>query len=354
MRPPKAKRTTLLSIRKPSFTLRTSKHWRHLSILALAGMVAAIGVEQQSLSQNIAGANNSLPSISLPLRQAAVLLPSIQSIDLPPIPVKNSGVKEPFIAANHVILVDQESKIPLYEKQPHERVAMASTTKIATAMVALEEYDINETITASESATSVIGSAVTFRAGEQVTIEQLLHGLLIVSGNDAALLLAEHLGNGDTSMFVRRMNELAKRLGMDDTYFYDPAGLNDQGYSTASDMAKLMSYAINNKTLAKIIHLGEYEYTSPEGYLHVFKNSNRLVTPEMLYNGIIGGKTGYTPKTTAGGAGHCLITAAERNGHRLIAIVLDTHKQTPEASAEVTRTLFDYGFNNFTWQEITR
>jgi D-alanyl-D-alanine carboxypeptidase len=150
------------------------------------------------------------------------------------------------------------------------------------------------------------------------------------------------------------MNKLARQLNMNDTNFTQPAGLDDGAYSSASDMAKMMSYALKDKTFIKLIGHASYEYTAPEGYRHTFTNSNRLITQEMFYPGIIGGKTGFTPETPEGGAGHCLIVAAERNGHTVIAAVYRTYSQTPQASAEVAKAALDYAFNNYTWQEITR
>lgn len=320
--------------------------WRHISIVILAVFLAVVGFERHSAAS---------PADAQPLdqtrEQPTVSLPSIQSISLPPIPVKKSGLGEPSFTAANIILIDEASKIVLYEKQPRVRKSIASTTKIASAVVALEHYDLNQVVTIPEEARAAIGSAVTFKPGEPATIEQLLHGLLIVSGNDAAVALAQLMPEGQ---FVAKMNELAKRLGMSDTYFLDPAGLNDQGYSTASDMAKLLGYALRNKTFAQIVKLGKYEYTSPQGYLHTFESSNRLVREEMYYSGILGGKTGYTPKTAEGGAGHCIVVAASRDGHELIAVVLETYSQTPQASAEVSRSLFDYGYSNFTWQSFVR
>lgn len=339
-----------------SFKPEIPKQWRHVSIIALASLVATIGIERQTLPYSAASttiATQAAVSISRP----AVLLPSIKNIALPPLPVRKAGTKDPLIAANKVILIDEASQLPLYAKKSGTRAAIASTTKLATAIVAIENSpDLSKPIQISEATVSQIGSAVGFRVNETATISQLLHGLLIVSGNDAAYALAEQLGNGPepTKAFIDKMNELAKRLKMDNTYFHDPAGLNDAGYSSAADMAKLMSYSLRHQLLTEIMQLAEYEYTAPEGFRHVLKNSNRLVTPELYYDGIIGGKTGFTPKTVDGGAGHCLVVAASRNGHRLVAVILDTHSQAPEASAQVARALFDYGFNNFEWQTLTR
>lgn len=340
--------------------------WRHFSIAALAALVAMIGVEQSSFTGSSSSTTNQTSATDqTAVRQVRaysgpiVQLPKVESISLPPIPVRNPRVKEPFVPVSYAVLIDEATQLPLYEKQADQQTAVASTTKIITALVALEKYpDLNQRVQVSSSAINQIGSSVGFRAGETATIRQLLHGLMIVSGNDAALVLAEQLtpvgGSDSTTAFVNEMNKLAQRLGMRNSRFQDPAGLDDQGYSTAGDMAKAMTEVLKKPELAKIMGLADYQYTSLEGYLHVFKSSNRLVTEEMFYQGIIGGKTGYTPKIAEGGAGHCLVAAAERQGHKLIAVVLDTHDHTPQASAEVAKQLFDFGFQNFTWQSIDR
>ena len=335
--------------------------WRHIFIVGLAITLTVIGFEKQSppgaTASDGEGITTATQQALSNANQAFVNLPTVQSITLPPLPVKKEGLKNPYFAARNIILLDDTSKLPLYEKNPHEPVAIASTTKIATAIVAIENYKLNQMISTSETATSTIGSKVGLRVGEQATTDQLLHGLLMVSGNDAAIVLAEQMAKiGDvnkTDRFVQAMNSIAQKLNLENTQFFDSAGLNDGGHATAHDMAILMSQAMIYPEFATIIKLGNYDYTNSEGDHHSFKNSNRLVN-EMYYEGIEGGKTGFTPKTPEGGAGHCLIAAATRNGHRLIAVVLGTDSNEPQASQEVARSLFDYGFNNFTWQTITR
>lgn len=336
--------------------------WRHVVIFVLAISTALLGFKNQTQPTNAIASDSDTPAATntndIRETRPTVQLPSVKSITLPPIPTKKNSLKDPAIAATNVVLLDDDSKIALYDKGGDERIAIASTTKIATAMVVLEKYKLTDKVTISDEAISTIGSAVGFRRGETATVEQLLYGLMLVSGNDAAIQLSEIMAQpGDTDQsarFVVEMNNLAKRLSMTDTYFKHPAGLDDSAYSSAADMAKLMSYALKNPTFRQLIKTADYNYTSEQGYLHTFKNSNRLITSEMYYNGMLGGKTGFTPETPEGGAGHCLIVAAERNGHTLIAAVYKTYSSAPQASAEVARTLLDYGFNNFEWVSITR
>lgn len=347
------------------------KQWRHVLVIALAFIATVVGLGQNfsgntSASDLIGGASSGNATTSTTaqprvlgaaISKANVQLPEVKSIELPPVPTKNENAKAPLINAANAIILDDESKLPLYEKGADQRIPIASTTKVVTAIVALKHYDPNEKVSISASAAGVIGSAVGFRVGETATVEQLLYGLMMVSGNDAAYMLAEHMAQpGDTdkmSRFVDEMNKTAKELSMTNSYFKNPAGLDDSAYSTPADMAKALSFALKSDEFKKIFKTPTYEYTSAEGYRHTFTSSNRLLTDEMHYNGIIGGKTGYTPEAE-GGAGHCLIAAAERNGHILIAAIYKTYSSAPQASAEVARAALDYGFNNFTWQPVSR
>lgn len=355
---------THLRTDKPSspVTLKPTlpKQWRHALVFGLAIVSGLVGFQYQAPTDNAIASDEAVPQQAegVTYDRPVVQLPSIKSLVLPPVPVKKTEGKDPFMGSVYALLLDDKSKVALYEKEADERIAIASTTKIATAVVALRNYRLTDRVTISETAASQIGSGVGFRVGETATIEQLLYGLMIVSGNDAAVALAEQMAQPEdtdkTARFIDAMNKLAKELQMNDTYFKNPAGLDDSAYSSARDMAKLMSYGLKDKNFKSMISKADYQYTSPEGYLHTFKNSNRLVTTEMYYDGIIGGKTGFTPETPEGGAGHCLIVAAERNGHTLVAAVFRTYSQTPQASAEVARNLLNYGFDNFAWQDIVR
>lgn len=354
---PKAKVASIPQLNRKAMSI--PPQWRHVAIFVLAISTALVGFKNQTQPTNAIASDGTVPAIqNTDAAHPTVQLPSVKSISLPPIPTKKTVGKDPAIAATNVILLDNDSKVALYDKGGDERIAIASTTKIATAVVALENYKLNDKVTLSSDAINTIGSAVGFRKGETATVEELLYGLMLVSGNDAAVQLSEMMAQpsdaDQSARFVAEMNNLAKRLSLSDTYFKHPAGLDDSAYSSAADMAKLMSYALKNPTFRQLIKTADYSYTSEQGYLHTFKNSNRLITSEMYYTGMLGGKTGFTPETPEGGAGHCLIVAAERNGHTLIAAVYKTYSSAPQASAEVARTLLDYGFNNFDWVSITR
>ncbi len=324
-------------------------------------VVATLGFEQQTIPSDTvkADANIAIAAPAINNNRLAISLPSVGAIDLPPVPVKNPETTEPYMGAAHVFLMDSESGMTLYDKGADIPVPVASTTKIVTSILAMENYkNLEQVVTISKECANQIGSAVGFRAGESATIHQLLWGLLMVSGNDAACALAEQMAqSGDTdktARFVAKMNEFASRIGEKNAHFNDPAGLDDiNGRATAETMAKAFKVLLEFPQLKEIVGTLNHSYTSQEGDLHTFTNSNHLLG-DRPYNGIIGGKTGFTPVTTEGGAGHCLIAAAERNGHILIGTVLNTDAQTPDASALVMAKLFDYGFNNYTWKEVAR
>lgn len=264
--------------------------------------------------------------------------------DILPRPYLVTKNKNPGVAAYSVVLMDAPTKVVLYEKDARKGVPIASTTKIMTAMIILENYNLNDVITVSKTAAATIGSDIQLRVNEKMTVENLLKGLLVNSGNDAAIALSEKMGTGE---FVKKMNEKAKELGMKDTIYKDPAGLNDEGKSSPYDLAILASYALGKKEFADIVQIKETDIVSADGKLaHHLKNSNRMLHEnDIFYPYAIGLKTGFTPA-----AGHCLISAAQKDGHLLIGVVLNTYKNTVTASAEESRKLLSWGFDNFEWK----
>ena len=205
----------------------------------------------------------------------------------------------------------------LHEKNPDEKLPMASTTKIVTAITVIENCDINNEIIVPESCTGVEGSSVYLKAGERYKIIDLLYGLMLRSGNDAAETLAVGVG-GSREGFVKLMNETAKKAGAFDSAFKNPHGLPDKGhYTTASDLAKISCYAMKNDIFRKIV--SEKTYTATEltcGEKKIWKNKNKML---FNFEGANGIKTGYTVK-----AGRCLVSSAIRNGMELVAVVLDS------------------------------
>jgi len=208
------------------------------------------------------------------------------------------------------MLYDPLTGMVLYEKDACARRSMASTTKIMTALVALEIYDPEAAVVIDRAWTGIEGSSMYLKAGEQMQILDLLYGLMLMSGNDAAVALASLLtGNADD--FVTLMNRKAQELGLRDTAFANPNGLEAEGhYSTAYDMAQLMAAAMENALFREIA--GTSSCNRAGRYM---RNHNKLLTG---YDGCTGGKTGFTRK-----AGRCLVSSAMREGRQLIAVTLN-------------------------------
>ena len=228
------------------------------------------------------------------------------------------------LSATAAILMDADSGEVLYEKDAGRRMRIASTTKIMTALVALERARLTDTVTVTKDH-MVEGSSMYLKPGETVTVEELLYGLMLCSGNDAALALADCCGGLDT--FVQAMNDKAAALGMKDTSFANPNGLDaDNHYSTAYDMALLAAYAAQNPTFRRICSTR----TATVGGRTMI-NHNKLLTQ---VEGCIGMKTGYTKA-----AGRTLVSCAERQGRRLVAVTLCDGNDWADH-----KVLYDLGF----------
>ncbi len=235
------------------------------------------------------------------------------------------------VSAQAAILIEADTGRILYEKNADAQRSIASTTKLMTALVVAERgLDMQQKVVIKPEWTGAEGTSLYLKANDEITVEALLYGLLLQSGNDAAIALAGYCA-GDVDTFVSWMNLKAEDLGMTRSHFENPNGLDDEGhYSTASDMAVLAQAVMHNKTLAEIV--GTKSITV-DGWS--FVNHNKLL---WRYDGCIGLKTGYT-----GDAGRTLVSCAERDGLRLIAVTLGA----PDDWNDHSR-LFDYGFSNYT------
>jgi D-alanyl-D-alanine carboxypeptidase len=273
-----------------------------------------------------------------------------------PYPFLLPEAKRQVINSRRYVLYHSETGKVLLEKDSELAVPVASTTKLVTAYVIDDIGKLDEIIMVSREAASQKGSTMGLRAGEKLTTEALLYGLMLNSGNDAALALAEYygaklLGQDDaspeaaTTRFVEEMNSYASKLNLTSSNFKDPAGLSDEGRSSALDLAKL-SVAVNQReTLRKITTTAQITVTGNTARdRHDLRNSNRLVA-DYFYEGVISGKTGYTE-----GAGHCLVSSATRNGSTLVAVVLSTYQQSKDASAQEVKKLLDWGFSSFRFE----
>ena len=253
------------------------------------------------------------------------------------IEVTASNVSElPKTNSRRYVVYDRISKSMIIGKNEDVKSAMASTTKIMTTIVILEKADLNEKVTVSAKAGGTGGSRLGLKRGDKASVRDLLYGLMLRSGNDAAVALAEHVG-GSVKGFAELMNEKAIELGLTNTHFVTPHGLDDANhYTTALELAKLTDYAMDNETFAKIVGT-----KSTTIYIN---NQSRQInnTNELLgvLNGVVGVKTGFTNN-----AGRCLVTETKRNNMDIITIVLgaDTKKDRTKDSAN----LIEYTFSKY-------
>lgn len=234
---------------------------------------------------------------------------------------------EPYVSAKSAVVV-HDGEI-LYEKNPNLRMPMASTTKIMTAILVIENCDLNSEYEIKPEWCNIEGSSMYLTSGESYSVKELLTGLLLASGNDAAEALAE-ICAGERESFVKMMNAKASELGLNDTHFENPSGLPADGhYSTAKDMARLTEYCMQNPTFAEISSLKSAEIKN-----QCFTNHNKLLT---IYNGCKGGKTGYTIS-----AGRCLVSTCERDGLEFTCVTMSA----PDDWNDQCR-LYDWAYENY-------
>lgn len=248
----------------------------------------------------------------------------------------------PKLNSREAVVIDRKSKRVIYGKNENKRVAMASTTKIMTAIVVIENANLEDEITVSAKAAGIGGSRLGLKKNDKISVRNLLYGLMLCSGNDAAIALAEYVG-GSVEKFAEKMNEKAKELKLQNTQFVTPHGLdNPEHYTTAYELAIIADYAMNNEIFAKIV--GTKDATVMiNGYSKNIKNTNELLG---YLQGVKGVKTGFTNN-----AGRCLVTCTNRDGFEIIAVVLgaDTKKFRTEDSIK----LIEYTYKNYSQVNIT-
>lgn len=288
--------------------------------------------------QNVAGAST--------IRGSALILPPYPSL----------SQTAPKFAARQYTLYDATSGVFIIEQDATTAVPLASTTKIMTALLAIERGGLSDVVAVPAEAAKQIGSTAGLRQNEQLTVRSLLYGALLNSGNDAAYALAGYLGqktggdetpdwNDQIDRTVELMNQRAGELQLSSLNYVEPSGLKSENVGNARDLAKLAAVALNNDDFRSFTSTPSITITNTDGTIaHELKNSNRLVG-EWAYQGAIGVKTGFTPE-----AGHNLVAAAERDGHRLIAVVLNTYSNDVTASAQVARDLLDFAWRAVTWE----
>ena len=251
------------------------------------------------------------------------------------------SVKAIDTSATSAILMDTDNNIILYEKNIHNVRSVASISKIMTAVLAIESNKLDDKIVVDDVISSAYGSAIYIKPGEELTLRDLVYGLMLRSGNDAALVIAKYVG-GNVDHFVLMMNNKASEIGMENSTFNNPHGLDaDKGnFSTAYDMALLTSYAMKLDEYKKIVGTKSYTLKTNKN-TYVWKNKNKLL---KLYKYTTGGKTGFTDI-----ARRTLVTTASKDGINLVSVTLNDGNDFKDHMS-----LFDYGFNNYTNHEIIK
>lgn len=248
----------------------------------------------------------------------------------------SEAVDKPKIDSRYAIVLDRENKAILYGKNEKTKTKMASTTKIMTSLIVIENTNLNNIVEISSKAASTGGSRLKINKGDKITVRDLLYGLMLRSGNDAAVALAEYVG-GSIESFAVLMNKKAKEIGLESTNFVTPHGLDsEEHYTTPYELALLTDYALENKTFANIVNTKTCNITI-NGYTRAISNTNELLGN---LNGVYGVKTGFT-----NGAGRCLVTSIKRGDLDVICVVLgaDTKKVRTIDSIK----LIEYTFANF-------
>ncbi len=243
--------------------------------------------------------------------------------------VEAGELTAPCVTADAAVLMDAITGQVLYEKNGEERRPPASTTKIMTVLLALEVGDLKQEVTVSSRAATEEGASMGLRPGEKLTLEELVYGAMLCSGNDACVVIAEHIG-GSEEKFVLMMNSKAKLIGARNTQFKNTNGLPEKGhYSTARDLAEITRFALKNPFFRQIVSTKTWESGG-----RFLGNTNRLLWSYEWADGV---KTGTTNE-----AGNCLVASATKGGRQLISVVLHSDDRWSDSVR-----LLEYGFNSF-------
>lgn len=246
-------------------------------------------------------------------------------------------LQEKSLSASGMALIDLDSNTLLYTKNSNQEYTIASITKIATALAVIRNYNLDEVATVSYRAASINGSKIYLNAGEKITVRELIYGMLIASGNDAAIALADHYGE---DKLLLKMNELSKELGLQKTHFLDASGLTSENRSTPNDLAILAKAALSEPIIRDAAQTIAYTIRSVDGSNeHLIHTTNRLL---KNYPDIIGLKTGYTDE-----AKYCLISASERNNHKILLVLLGA--RSDDARFDESREVLNFAWNNIVW-----
>ena len=253
-------------------------------------------------------------------------------------PVNKTGEKPPNLVASSALVVDMPSKTILYSKNPDVKLMPASTTKIMTALVSLDTYQLDDLLEVKN--TYSVGQVVGLRQGQKMTFRNLLYALLVDSGNDAAQILAQNYPLGETS-FIEKMNQKAADLKLQDTHFTNVSGIDAYNHrTTAHDLALLAAVALQNPVFSQTVATKEIQIEDSSGEnVYAFQNTNKLVGAVL---GVKGVKTGWTEN-----AGECLVAYTERNGKEIITVVLGSNDRFGESTR-----LINWVYDNFEWETL--
>lgn len=265
--------------------------------------------------------------------------------DLPLLPVLKAEASFPLVSAQAALAVDWDSMVTLYEKNPNDPLLPASTTKIVTALVAMDYYPFEEILEVGRI--KVDGQKMELKQGEKISVKNLLYGLLVYSANDAAEVLAANfcgeVGSCGREAFIDAMNNKARQLNLENSFFANPTGLDGNGdkiASTAKDLVRISMVAMENPRFADIVKTKEITVQSVDGKIsHKLYNINELVGQ---VDGVLGVKTGWTES-----ARENLVTFIQRDGHRIIIALLGSQDRFGE-----TKELINWIFDNYRWEEV--
>lgn len=311
-----------------------------ISLLIAAPVLAFTPVGARLLD----GAQQGTPADFIP---SPTFLPFTPTPTPKPAPVLTAQGRPGQITANEAILVDNDTGHILYDLNGEHPEPMASTTKITTALLAIQTTDLNTVVRIQQDALNEVidnnGSTAGLRVGDELTLRDLLYALMLPSGDDAAIAIANAVG-GTSQNFVRMMNLFAYRLRLFQTHYYNPDGLTYYGaggnplpghYTTAYDLARLAQYAMSIPLFSQIVSTKQYKVpASATNHAYTWTNINELLTG---YTGATGIKTGYTLE-----AGGCLVFSATRNGHHLIGVVMHSIDEPHRFSD--AKVLLNWGF----------
>ena len=258
-----------------------------------------------------------------------------------PIPKMSCSFADISTSAKAMCVIEAGSKRVLYQKNSSEKLPMASTTKIMTAITAIESgKDLDETFEVSKKSIGIPGTSIYLMEEERLTLRKLLYGLMLVSGNDASVAIGEYVGGG-VEHFVDMMNWKARQIGAFNSHFENTHGLDVEGhYTTAEDLALISSYALSNPTFKEIVSTKNIQVSNEDGKIRYFKNKNKLLSS---LDGAVGVKTGFTDD-----AGRCLVSAVERDGMTIVCVVLNCGPMFEDST-----TLLNSAFSEYSLYDLT-